>query len=113
MFIQEAHPENMLFYHNGGGQHGGAYYGVSSGKTGKIKIVDSNTYIPTLDDNAYIVRIGKMSDKYQVMKEERYKRFVFTLNQCGMFLVNDANESKHVFLKILILALGEILVMKI
>ena len=33
-----------------------------------------------------------MSDKYQVMKEERYQRFVFTLNQCGMFLVNDANE---------------------
>ena len=45
----------MIFYHNGGGQHGGAYYGVSSGKTGKIKIVDSNTYIPTPDDNAYII----------------------------------------------------------
>ena len=33
-----------------------------------------------------------MSDKYQVIKEERYQRFVFTLNQCGIFLVNDANE---------------------
>lgn len=54
-FIQESHPENSIFYHGGGGVHGGAYYGVASGKTGKIKIVDVETYIPLPDDNANII----------------------------------------------------------
>lgn len=54
-FIQNSHPENSVFYHGGGGVHGGSYYGVSSGKTGKIKIVDMNTYIPLPNDSATII----------------------------------------------------------
>lgn len=30
----------------GGGKHGGAYYGISSGATGKVKVVNPKTYIP-------------------------------------------------------------------
>ena len=44
-----------IFYHAGGGIHGGSYYGISSGATGKIKIVDPSTYIPTSDDKAEII----------------------------------------------------------
>ena len=56
-FIQEAHPDNMVFYHGGGGEHIGAYYGVSRGGKhgGRIKIVDINTYLPTKDDPALII----------------------------------------------------------
>ena len=45
----------MIFYHNGGGEHVGAYYGITSGKTGRIKVVNSKTYVPSADDNAYII----------------------------------------------------------
>ena len=38
-FIEEAHPYNMIFYHDGGGEHVGAYYGITSGKTGRIKVL--------------------------------------------------------------------------
>ena len=44
-----------VFYHPSGGKHGGAYYGISSGATGKIKVVDSNTYIPLSGDKATII----------------------------------------------------------
>lgn len=41
----------------------------------------------------YTVRIGKVLDKYQTAKENRYQRFVFTLQQCGKFLVDAADET--------------------
>ncbi len=44
-----------VFYHPSGGKHGGAYYGISSGATGKIKVVDPNTYIPLSGDKATII----------------------------------------------------------
>jgi len=44
-----------IFYHPGGGIHGGSYYGISSGATGKIKVVDSKTYIPLKGDKATII----------------------------------------------------------
>ena len=45
-----------VFFHPGGGVHGGAYYGFSSGLTGKVKVVGSG-YIPTFDDSARIIQI--------------------------------------------------------
>lgn len=54
-FIEIEHPDNMIFYHNGGGEHVGSYYGITSGKTGGIKVVNSATYVPTIDDSAYII----------------------------------------------------------
>jgi len=60
-FIQDAHPDNMVFYHEGGGVHGGAYYGISYGaqkgsvKGGKTKVVDYNTYIPVNNDKATVI----------------------------------------------------------
>jgi hypothetical protein len=44
-----------IFYHTGGGKHGGSYYGISSGATGKIKVVNPETYIPLKGDNATII----------------------------------------------------------
>ena len=44
-----------IFYHAGGGIHGGSYYGIASGTTGKIKVVDPTTYVPTEDDNAEVI----------------------------------------------------------
>ena len=54
-FIEDAHPDNMVFYHGGGGVHEGAYWGVKSGKTGTIKIVNTSTYVPLPKDKAVIV----------------------------------------------------------
>ena len=57
-FIERAHPDNMVFYHGGGGKaHGGAYYGISFGgkNGGRVKVVDVNTYHPTADDPAIII----------------------------------------------------------
>ena len=54
-FIQDSHPDNMVFYHNGGGIHKGAYWGVKSGKTGTIKVVNANTYVPLPKDKAIII----------------------------------------------------------
>lgn len=31
-FIQNEHPDNMVFYHGGGGYHDGPYYGISFGE---------------------------------------------------------------------------------
>jgi RHS repeat-associated protein len=45
-----------IFYHPGGGRHGGSYYGFSSSKLGKNKIVDKN-YKPTSNDKATIILI--------------------------------------------------------
>ena len=39
------------------------------------------------------MRIGKLLDKYEKVKEDRYQRFVFTLQQCGKFLVNASDET--------------------
>lgn len=34
-----------------------------------------------------------MSDKYYSVKEDRYRRFVFTLQQCGKFLVDASDDT--------------------
>ena len=44
-----------IFYHPGGGKHGGSYYGISSGATGKIKVVNPETYIPLKGDKATVI----------------------------------------------------------
>ena len=44
-----------VFYHPEGGYHSGAYYGISSGAMGKIKVVNPNTYIASANDNATII----------------------------------------------------------
>ena len=44
-----------IFYHPGGGKHGGSYYGISSGTTGKIKVVNPETYIPLKGDKATVI----------------------------------------------------------
>lgn len=54
-FIEDAHSDNMVFYHGGGGVHEGAYWGVKSGKTGTIKVVNTSTYVPLPKDKATIV----------------------------------------------------------
>jgi len=46
--------DGMVFYHDGGGIHGGSYYGFSSGATGKVKIVGGD-YIPLDGDKATII----------------------------------------------------------
>ncbi|MDR0469909.1 MAG: DUF4280 domain-containing protein [Peptococcaceae bacterium] len=46
--------DQSIFYHPGGGRHGGSYYGYSSGATGKIKIVGPG-YIPLTGDKATII----------------------------------------------------------
>ena len=51
-------PDGSVFYHAGGGIHGGSYYGFSTGPTGKVKIIKpSDNYIPTLDDGATVIQI--------------------------------------------------------
>ena len=40
----------------------------------------------------YIERIGEMLNKYQKLREDRYQRFVFTLKQCGIFLLDATDE---------------------
>ena len=47
------------FYHPGGGRHKWAYYGVSFGFTGKIKVVDPKKYVAASDDNATIIYYGE------------------------------------------------------
>jgi hypothetical protein len=47
--------DKSVFYHPGGGVHSGSYYGVSSGKTGKIKVVGSD-YVPTFNDKASVLK---------------------------------------------------------
>ena len=37
-------------------------------------------------------KIGETLDKYQQLNKDKYERFVFTLNQCGKFLVSATNE---------------------
>ena len=44
-----------IFYHPGGGKHGGSYYGISSGATGKFKVVNPETYIPLKGDKATVI----------------------------------------------------------
>ena len=48
--------DKSIFYHPGGGRHGGAYYGYSSAETGKVKIVGKD-YIPIPGDKATIIYI--------------------------------------------------------
>ncbi|MEG1229107.1 MAG: RHS repeat-associated core domain-containing protein, partial [Flavobacterium sp.] len=47
--------DKSVFYHPGGGVHKGSYYGFSSGKTGKVKVV-SKEYVPTANDKATIIK---------------------------------------------------------
>lgn len=37
-------------------------------------------------------KIGNMSNKYEKVKEDRYSRFVYSLNQCGMFLLHSSDK---------------------
>lgn len=46
--------EGRIFYHAGGGIHGGSYYGYATGPTERVKIVD-DMYIRTFDDKATII----------------------------------------------------------
>lgn len=55
-FIENAHPDNMVFFHGGGGMHKGAYWGVKSGRTGTVKVVDT-TYVPLNGDKATIIDV--------------------------------------------------------
>lgn len=48
--------DQSIFYHPGGGRHGGSYYGYSSGATGKIKIVGPD-YVPLPGDKATIINV--------------------------------------------------------
>ncbi|MEE9782988.1 T7SS effector LXG polymorphic toxin [Listeria seeligeri] len=50
--------EGRIFYHAGGGIHGGPYYGYATGPTGRVKIVD-DSYIRTPDDKATIIERDK------------------------------------------------------
>jgi RHS repeat-associated protein len=52
-----ANDGQSVFYHPGGGRHGGSYYGFSSGTLGKTKIVGTD-YIPLKGDKATIIKIG-------------------------------------------------------
>jgi len=56
-FINNDHPDLMVFYHNADGVHGGAYYGFSTSVTGTVKIV-GNDYIPLPGDKATIIQMG-------------------------------------------------------
>lgn len=56
-FINNDHPELMVFQHNADGVHGGVYYGFSSGATGTVKLV-GNDYIPLPKDKAIIIQMG-------------------------------------------------------
>jgi|GEM_PF-3056155 len=49
--------DQSIFYHPGGGVHGGSYYGYSSGSTGKIKIVGPD-YVPITGDKATIINVN-------------------------------------------------------
>lgn len=44
-----------IFYHQDGGKHGDSYYGITSGTTGKIKVVNQETYIPLKGDKVTII----------------------------------------------------------
>ena len=45
------------FYHSGG-RHDGAYYGFSTGATGKVKIVGED-YIPLPGDKATVIYLAE------------------------------------------------------
>jgi len=47
-----------VIYHAADGIHGGEYWGISSGRTGEIKLV-GNDYIPTSTDKAIIINMEK------------------------------------------------------
>ena len=49
--------DKSVFYHNGG-RHQGPYYGFSSGKTGKVKVVGKG-YVPSSDDKSTIIYYTK------------------------------------------------------
>jgi len=45
----------QIQYHPGGGRHGGSYYKISTSTEGIIKVVDRNTYIPSIGEKAKII----------------------------------------------------------
>ncbi len=47
--------DRSVFYHAGGGHHNGSYWGAASARGGRCKIVDPETYVPTIDDGATII----------------------------------------------------------
>lgn len=50
--------KGRIYYHAGGGIHGGSYYGISNGIDGKIKLVDGE-YIYFPDEKANIIQRDK------------------------------------------------------
>lgn len=57
-FINNAHPDLMVFKHNADGIHRGAYYGFSTSVTGTVKFV-GNDYLPLLGDKATIIQMRR------------------------------------------------------
>jgi hypothetical protein len=56
----KGHPEiSQIQIHPGGGRHGGSYYKVSTTTQGTIKIVDPNTYKPSVGEKAIIINKPK------------------------------------------------------
>lgn len=55
-FINDEHPDLMVFYHNADGVHGGAYYGFSAGPIGTVKLVGPD-YMPLPGDKAIIIQM--------------------------------------------------------
>ncbi|MBX4134301.1 hypothetical protein JMI89_11765, partial [Frischella sp. Ac48] len=54
------HPEiSQIQIHPGGGRHGGSYYKVSTTTQGTIKVVDPNTYKPSVGERATIINKPK------------------------------------------------------
>jgi RHS repeat-associated protein len=48
--------DKSIFFHPGGGRHAGSYYGFSSAKIGKIKIVGQR-YVPISGDKSTIIKL--------------------------------------------------------
>ncbi len=56
-FFNKAHPDQSIFYHAGGGLHGGSYYGLTGARYGRNKVVNPATYKPSWNDKANIFHI--------------------------------------------------------
>ncbi|WP_141674941.1 VENN motif pre-toxin domain-containing protein [Gilliamella sp. Bif1-4] len=56
----KGHPEiSQIQIHPGGGRHGGSYYKVSTTTQGTIKVVDPNTYKPSVGEKSIIINKPK------------------------------------------------------
>ena len=61
-YINNSHPDLMVFNHAGGGVHVGSYYGVTGalerGKITRIKIVGDSRYLALPGDKAKIIYLS-------------------------------------------------------